>query len=277
MLVDKPAGPTSHDVVALLRRRLATPRAGHTGTLDPFATGLLPVLLGRATRLAPFLGELEKTYVGEIVLGVRTTTDDGTGQVITADEGWRALSDATLRTAMGEFVGVIRQRPPAFSAKKVAGRRAYRLARRGVALELEARTVHVYDWELLGRDGNVVYFRATVGRGTYLRALARDLGERLGCGAHLRALRRTHVGPFSVSEASPPDRVSPAHIGPPLMAVPHLPRVALDAALRARAAHGQPIHYPDGPALAALTADGELIAVARREGMHLKPRVVLVG
>lgn len=280
MLVDKPAGPTSHDVVDVVRQAYGTSRAGHAGTLDPFASGLLIVLVGRATRLARYLVELPKRYTGAIALGAETDTEDPTGEVTHTDEGWRVLSDAAVRDAMAALTGRSLQRPPTHSARKRDGVRAYRRARRGEPVELEAREIEVRRFEMTAREGDRVEFAADVSSGTYLRALARDLGHALGCGAHLTALRRTHVGPFAVADAVEVDtlrRQAPA-LRAPREAVGHLATLQLDAERRGMVVHGRPVPAADavGDPIA-LVAGGELVAIAERQGQLLKPRVVLEG
>ena len=201
LLVDKPGGWTSHDVVAKVRGLTAQPRAGHTGTLDPAATGLLVVCLGAATRLVEYMTGHDKRYEGEIRLGQRTTTDDAEGQSIGGGPV-PALTGDELRDLERRFTGEIEQMPPAFSAIKSDGERAYRAARRGEAPVLQTRAVRIHQLHLApaGRDALSVTLQC--GAGTYVRALARDIGEHLGCGAHLAALRRTASGPFLVSEAA---------------------------------------------------------------------------
>lgn len=280
--MDKPAGPTSHDVVDAVRRAYGTRRVGHAGTLDPFATGLLAVLLGRATRLARFLAGVDKTYEGVIVLGVRTDTDDGTGAVEGESVSLNDVTDDAIAQAAADLTGRSWQRPPAYSAKKVEGERSYRRARRGERVELGPREIHVYQFATEPRSDALVRFRARVSAGTYVRALARDLGERLGCGAHLGALRRTAAGPFSVADAVPlaaleGEAVTPR---PPRDAVQHLPTIEIDEATRSAVVHGRPVPAgatpaPDGPV--ALTFAGALVAVAESQGELLKPRVVLVS
>ncbi len=200
VLVDKPAGWTSHDVVARARGLFGQPRIGHTGTLDPFATGLLVLCLGRATRLAEYLSAHEKEYTGEAALGVETDTADAEGAV-TRRSPVPELGPADLARVAASFTGRVAQVPPAFSAVKVGGQRAYALARRGEAVELAPREVEVLELvlELAGRDR--LRLRVRCGAGTYVRALARDIGRALGCGAHLSALRRTRAGAFRVEDA----------------------------------------------------------------------------
>ncbi len=253
-------------------------RVGHAGTLDPFASGLLLVLLGRATRLSQYLVGLPKIYEGRIRLGAVTDTDDRTGTVVRACEDWRSLSDDHVRDAMAALLGAQLQRPPAFSAKKTAGQRAHRLARRGAPVELAPAPVEVRRFELCARDGAGVGFVAEVSSGTYLRALARDLGDGLACGAHLEELRRTHIGPFTVDDAVAFEDVTgdPGPVRPPLDAVAHLRRRELSASECALVRHGRALDTAGGPDTpVALVADGVLLAVAHRDGDRLKPRVVL--
>lgn len=267
-------------MVATVRRVAGVRRVGHAGTLDPFATGLLLVLVGRATRLARFLAELPKSYTGVIALGATTDTHDRTGNVLAMSETWRALSTVTLQEASRSLTGRYQQRPPAFSAKHVSGERAYRLARRGAPPELEPTSVDVFSFTLgESRNGHVT-FRASVSSGTYVRALVRDLGERLGCGAHLHALRRTAIGPFRVEDAEPLGELGagPIALRAPLDAVSHLPRVRVDAEARDRVAHGRPFQgSAPRPGPVAVVDDGGLIAIAEPDDGLLKPRVVLVG
>jgi tRNA pseudouridine55 synthase len=279
LLVDKPSGPTSHDVIDRVRRVLGLRRVGHAGTLDPFASGVLLVLLGRATRLAQFLVGLSKRYEGSIRLGVATETDDRTGTITVTQDGAERIPNSLLQQAMASFIGAQHQHPPAYSAKKVGGRRAYRLARSGRTVELPAVEIEVFQFTLIAREGATVRFEALVSSGTYVRALARDLGERLGCGAHLAELRRTAVGSFDIDAAVPLATLGKpgATVLPPLAAVTHLERRALTDDERDAAAHGRPISAGTAPsAPIALVHSDQLVAVAERSGDVLRPRVVLV-
>ncbi len=195
LCVDKPAGCTSHDVVARLRRILGQPRAGHTGTLDPDATGVLLVTLGKATRLFPWLSKQDKTYRGVIRLGFSTDTYDASGRP-TSEPSPVLPGEDEVRRAMASFVGEIRQTPPAYSAKKVGGRASHRLARAGRDVALEPAAVRVDAFDLLAYRPPDVEFEVRCASGTYVRSLAHDLGRALGCGAHLLSLARTAVGPF---------------------------------------------------------------------------------
>jgi tRNA pseudouridine55 synthase len=276
--VDKPAGLTSHDAVHRIRRVLGTRSVGHTGTLDPFATGLLVVLVGRATRLARFVEGQPKTYLATARLGVRTDTDDLTGAVVGGPTPTSGVSEAVVRTALAEFEGAQRQRPPSFSAKHVEGVRSYRLARQGRAAELPEVKVTVHGVEPIRFSGDEVTFRATVSAGTYLRAIARDLGERLGIGAHLVALRREAIGSITVDQAVPLADVSAGDLRPARAILGHLPAVDLDAAARWDVLHGRPVAAAGrggSGAEVALLWDGELVAVAREAEGLLKPAVVL--
>ncbi|MFN2431666.1 MAG: tRNA pseudouridine(55) synthase TruB [Gemmatimonadota bacterium] len=231
LLADKPAGPTSHDVVAAVRRALGGARVGHAGTLDPFATGLLLLLLGRATRLAEYASGLEKTYLATLRLNASSTTDDPDGR-ITEGPPADPPDEETLRTALAGFVGETLQAPPRFSALRVAGERAYRMARRDVDFALEPRPVRVHDVELLAYEFPCASFRARTGPGVYVRSLARDVGRALGTAAYLTALRREAIGTFRVEAAIDVrrlegDRIAAA-LRPAEEAVAHLTSVALD-------------------------------------------------
>jgi tRNA pseudouridine55 synthase len=201
LLLDKPAGLTSFQVVRRARRALGVRKIGHLGTLDPFATGLLPLCVQEATKLVPFLLPEPKTYRAHIKLGEETDTQDLTGEVV-ARSGHRPTAEE-VRQAAARFVGEIEQVPPLYSALHHQGERLYRLARRGETVELQPRKVRVYCLEVEAVAGDAVTLTVTCSHGTYVRTLAADLGQHLGCGAHLAALRRLAVGPFRVEEAIP--------------------------------------------------------------------------
>lgn len=295
--MDKPAGPTSHDVVARVRRLYRIKAVGHTGTLDPFATGLLVLLLGRATRLARFVEQQPKVYLATARLGMATTTDDLTGEGLghaatrppdnepdppalapAAEAAVARPSRAEIEQALAGFLGPQRQRPPAFSAKRTGGERSYQRARRGETVVLPEVDIVVHSVELVEYAFPVVRFRVTVSAGTYVRALARDLGERLGLGAHLTALRREAIGELSVLQSTPLaalDAGTP--VLPPLAVLRHLPRVAVTDEQARALGHGR-VANTSGPtgALAVAVAPGErLVAVGtcRDDGFH--PNVVL--
>ena len=274
-------GLTSHDAVQRVRRALRTRQAGHTGTLDPFATGLLIVLVGRATRLARFVEPERKTYLATARLGVRTDTDDLTGAVL-EETPLEGLSEEQVRAALAQFVGEGRQRAPVYSAKHVGGERSHRLARRGAAVEPPETSITVHRIETVAWEPPSLTFRATVSAGTYLRAVARDLGARLGVGAHLTALRREAIGDLRVEDAVPLDEVGPEALLAPVYVLRHLPAVELDAAARDAVVHGRPVaavtdgvvvEQGDGPVV--LLSGAELVAVARPVEGWLRPTVVL--
>jgi len=269
---------TSHDVVQQVRRALGTRAAGHTGTLDPFATGLLVVLVGKGTRVARFVEQQAKTYLATARLGVETETDDLTGRPLETWPG-EAPEPEAIREALGGLVGTIMQVPPAFSAKRVAGERSHRIARRGGAVRHRPVEVTVEALEVLAIEGPDVTFRATVSPGTYVRALARDLGRILGVGGHLRSLRREAIGPLSVEDAVPLEAVAPGIEPLPLARVlEHLPAAALDEEALMDISHGRPIAAPagcQGPTV--LCRGDDVVAVARAEDGWLRPQVVLVA
>jgi tRNA pseudouridine55 synthase len=304
LLVDKPYGPTSHDIVAFARRALRTTRVGHTGTLDPLATGLLVLLIGHATRLSQFLVTDEKEYIADIRLGIATPTYDAQG--IEAGVASReARQDVNVTTpqvenALRSFLGTFPQLPPPFSAKKVDGVRAYRMARKNEPVKLKAVQVTVRELEIVpappvaprGSDSSLLRVRIVCSSGFYVRSLAQDVGQLLGCGAHLEALRRTRAGQFRLEDALTLDVVEAAGRGleerliglNTLLA--GLPAVSLtDEGLR-RAANGNtlsPAHLqsavPPGPAggrMRVLDPSGELLSVAesRPDGL-LHPLLVL--
>ncbi|HWG53194.1 MAG TPA: tRNA pseudouridine(55) synthase TruB [Gemmatimonadaceae bacterium] len=274
LLVDKPAGRSSHDVVNVVRRVLGVRRAGHAGTLDPFATGLLILLIGRATRLASCLEDEPKTYEATVRLDAETDTDDLTGQVVrTAPVPPRA----ELERAMLALSGDILQVPPAYSAKQRDGQRAYVAARRGTALALPPVAVRVEAWTVRAWRANELDVRITCAGGTYIRALARDLGRLADGAAHLAALRRVQCGGFSVDAASPLDALGAAPaLLPPRAAVPSLPAQVVTADEAARVAHGQRIPARVAGPRAALVDDaGALVALADRADEHWHPRLVM--
>ncbi|HET7230000.1 MAG TPA: tRNA pseudouridine(55) synthase TruB [Longimicrobium sp.] len=284
--VDKPEGPTSHDVVARVRRALGTRAVGHTGTLDPFASGLLLVCVGPATRLAEYLTGLPKVYVATMRLGAATDTDDLTGEVIGGSDAWRSVTREQVEAALQAQVGTIQQLPPIYSAKKVDGERMYAAARRGEAVERKPATVNIYSIRLLGMDLPDVEFEVECGAGTYIRAIARDAGDLLGVGGHLRTLRRTRVGPHAVERAVPLDLLDQAErvreaMLTPLEAVAHLPRAIVDepgiAALRHGRALSASAEIPAGRPVALATEEGTLLAIGERSGDLIQPRKVFVA
>lgn len=277
LLVDKPAGITSHDVVAVARRALRVKKVGHAGTLDPFATGLLLLLVGRATRLAPFVDDEPKVYEATISFGAETDTDDRTGTVTCSAP---VPNESAVREAIAALTGALEQMPPAYSAKQVEGTRAYAAARRGSPLALAPARVTVHAWrDLAWRDGEL---RATIecSGGTYIRALARDVGRGARSAAHLAALRRVRAGAFRVDAATAYSSLQhgSATLRPALDAVAALPATALDDESVRKVLHGMAVTaaLPSATERAALTdARGDLIAIAERSGDRWQPRVVL--
>ena len=290
LLIDKPKGPTSHDVVARIRKTSGERSVGHTGTLDPMATGLLPLVMGKATRLATFLSGHVKTYDAGIRLGFATDTDDAEGDAI-GEPVTSLPDDDAIDRALAAFRGTFEQRPPAHSAKKVEGKRAYDLARQQKAVELAPVTVTVQTLERTSRDGEVVHLTVTASAGFYVRALARDLGRAVGCGAHLASLRRTRIGPFVVAAGVPLEEaerlgreVSRRALSP-AAALPDLPALVLTEAGLSRCRHGNflgPEHLDrrvvppsSGGPVRLLDGSGGLVAIAHSRGGALHPAVVL--
>ncbi|AWE42632.1 tRNA pseudouridine(55) synthase TruB [Actinobaculum sp. 313] len=302
IVIDKPAGVTSHDVVAALRRLVGTRKVGHAGTLDPMATGVLCLGIGRATKLLRYVTGADKEYTATIRLGIETTSDDADGQ-ITARRGAAELLQEPdkmcqrIAQVIGEFRGDIAQVPSAVSAIKVSGRRSYDLVRAGEGVELQARTVHVELFRILseprrctaaGVDVVDVDVDVVCGAGTYVRALARDVGNRLGCGAHLTALRRVRLGVWRSDDAYEIPTLARLVAGGgdvPLVSVDQVcrdlfPLVDIDAAEAAALRHGQFIsgqwreNVPMG-APAAAFCQGHVVALVSRRGDMLKPDLLL--
>jgi len=271
LLVDKPGGMTSHDVVDVVRRSLGTRKVGHAGTLDPMATGLLVLGVGRATRLLRYLGELPKTYVATARLGEETDTLDADGEIVrTAPVD---VSLAEVERACASLVGESMQTPPAYSAVKVGGRKLYEAARRGEMLEAPARPIRVDAFDVTAFDGRDLAARVTCSGGTYVRVLVADVGRTLGCGAHLVGLRRTAIGSFRVEEAHPPGEGA---LEPVERAVQHLPSIRLEPEEARAASHGRPL----GPAgipgpYAVLGPEDALVGIYRDERAMGRPEVIL--
>lgn len=271
LLVDKPSGMTSHDAVDIVRRWLGTRKVGHAGTLDPMATGLLVLGVGRATRLLRYLGELPKTYAATGRLGEETDTLDADGEIVrTAPVD---VSLAELKRACASFVGESVQTPPAYSAVKVGGRKLYEAARKGEVLEAPARPIRVDAFDVTAFEGRDLEARITCSGGTYVRVLIADVGRSLGCGAHLVGLRRTAIGSLRVEEARPPGTGT---LLPVERAVQHLPSIRLEPEEARAASHGRPL----GPAgilgpYAVLDPEDALVGIYRDEGPMARPEVIL--
>jgi len=274
IVVDKPEGWTSHDVVGKMRRIAKTQKVGHLGTLDPIATGVLPVVIGRATRLAQFYTRSDKIYEGAVRFGWSTNTYDRAGEP-TGEKTEVQPRSEEIERQLEKFRGEIRQTPPPVSAKKVEGKRAYELARKSLPVELEPVKVHIYELELLGVDGSDARLRAHVSGGTYLRSIAHDLGQSMGCGAHLQELRRLSSGEFSLDQArtiaqleslAAEGRLVDA-IVPAAGMLPGFPAVYVDDLTVTQIRHGR--NFPASPFrsqagskyVKAITREGELVAV----------------
>jgi tRNA pseudouridine55 synthase len=291
LVLAKPAGPTSHDVVALARRLTGTRRIGHGGTLDPFASGVLPLFLGFATRLVEYhLGD-EKQYRATVCLGATSTTDDLDGELTPVD-GPRVTRER-FEAALASFVGPQAQRPPAYSAIQVGGRRAYDIARAGESVELAARQIELkqlalLEWDDRDPDRPTAVIDITCSAGTYVRALARDLGSNLGAGAYLGSLSRTRSGPFRLDDAVTLDVLRGAGaagseaigglIRPADLGLETIPAVGLTAAEVADAAKGRFVRpaagfgpADDGSLLRLQGPDGALVGIGRRDGRHIAP------
>jgi tRNA pseudouridine55 synthase len=271
LVIDKPLGPTSFDVVRQVRALLKVKKAGHTGTLDPMATGVLPICLGEATKVAGFITEGDKAYEATVRLGVETDTQDAQGKVL-AEAPVPPLTATLLEAALAPFRGTFEQVPPMYSAVKVAGKRLYEHARAGEEVERASRQVTVYELTLRDFSSNTVRLSVRCSKGFFVRTLAYDVGRALGCGAHLEALRRTASGPFILAQALPladlpalaQDRAAVARKLLPLSeALSHLQELRVSAAEAARVIHGVPLEAPPLPGrIRVLGPDGGLLAVA---------------
>ena len=270
LLIDKPAGWTSSDVVAKLRGVLHEKRIGHSGTLDPMATGLLAVFVGRATRAVEFAERHEKQYLASLRLGLATDTQDITGKRIGGEP--RAVSDAELEQVLSAFRGDILQIPPMYSAIKVGGKKFYEIARRGGTVERKPRPVHIAELRYLGREGEDVLLDVTCSKGTYIRSLCHDIGERLGCGGCMSALRRTRAGDFRLEDAYTLSQVQEAadrgEAASLLLPVDSLfaayPALRVDAAAEKRIRSGAavPVSAEDG-CYRVYGPDGDFLALGR--------------
>lgn len=282
LVIDKPAGMTSADVVARVRRALGGIKVGHTGTLDPMATGVLPLCLGEATKLAGVLTADDKAYDGELELGAETDTLDAMGAIVRERRAEAAAVDvARLEAAMATLTGEQDQVPPMYSAIKVDGRRLHELARAGEEVERAPRRVRIDRFALLGAALPRARFAVECSKGTYVRSLVADLGERLGCGAHLTALRRTRSGAFTLADAAPLDAIDPevaaARLIDPARATLHLPAARLTIAAARAASQGKTLSWheispdPAPPGQARLLApDGQLLALVHVQGGRVR-------
>ena len=287
MVVDKPAGWTSHDVVARMRRLVGERSIGHLGTLDPMATGVLPLVLGRMTRLAQFYTASEKSYEGNIRLGVVTDTYDCDGDPVGSKQEVHVTLEE-IQCASRAFLGQISQTPPPFSAKKIKGIPAYKLARRKQEVELEAVEVEVKEFAVCGLEGDLVQFRCRVSSGTYVRSLAHELGRKLGTGAHLASLRRTAVAEFNmeqcrtmelIAEAASQGRIEELLIHPRRV-LPGIPCVTAGDEAVGKIRHGRTVNLPEmsrSPFVKVFAGQAELVCIAKRvAGTLFQPKVVLL-
>ncbi|GBD41107.1 tRNA pseudouridine synthase B [bacterium HR39] len=286
LVIDKPEGTTSTEVVNVVKRLTKAEKAGHGGTLDPIATGVLPVALGEATKTVQYVMEAPKRYRFTVRFGIATDTDDREGRVIAESD--RRPTDEEIRALLPRFVGEIGQLPPRYSAIKVAGERAYNLARRGEEVELKPRRVVIHSFELVGRpDPDHAVFEVVCGKGAYVRALARDLGEALGCYGHIKSLRRLAVGPFTIEDAISLEALEeivrnetlPQVLIPVARALAGIPALAVTEPQALRLRSGQTVRISpallppearEGDTLAVRRGD-EVVALARLEDSLLRP------
>ncbi len=277
LLIDKPLGITSHDVVNDVRRRFGTRRVGHAGTLDPLASGVLVVAVGPATRFLQYLPLEPKEYVAEIEFGASTETYDREGQVT---ERRSVPSDlrAALWEAVPSFMGLVQQLPPMFSAIKVGGKPLYRFARAGQEVRREPRTVHISTFDVLETGETSARVRIVCSGGTYVRSLAHDLGEKIGCGAYLSSLLRQAVGRFDLKATVPLDEIRPSMIIPLSEALPPMPLMPLDAAQTRHIREGRQVKIdcpPNNFLVGLLEPNGEVFSVARLFGNVIQPECVI--
>ena len=287
-VIDKPSGITSHDVVSRLRKITGEKSIGHLGTLDPMATGVLPLLLGKYTRLAQYFSSAEKAYTGIIRFGFATDTYDAEGELI----GARTQPQLTLdevRLAATVFHGEVQQMPPPYSAKKIAGTPAYKLARAGKPVDLKPVPIHILSFEITALDGDEASFRMRVSAGGYVRSVAHELGQALGCGAHLSSLRRTEAGVFTLDQARTLDELQPLtgdrealeHLSVhPRSLMPEMPSVTADAQTLGRMRNGAQANLPEfsaAPLVKVFAGQRDLFAIAQRVAGTLFQPVVVMG
>jgi tRNA pseudouridine55 synthase len=288
LVIDKPGEMTSHDVVSRLRKITGESSIGHLGTLDPMATGVLPLLLGKFTRLAQYFSSAEKSYSGTIRFGFATDTYDAEGE----PTGPRVMPSVVLdqvRAAAARFGGEIEQMPPPFSAKKIGGTPAYKLARAGKTLELKRVTIHIASFEIVGLHGDEAAFTMSVSAGGYVRSVAHELGQALGCGAHLSSLRRTRAGVFELADAHSLERISAlagdveglaACFVHPRNLLPEMPAVTGDTVTLGRLRNGAQANLPefsDASMVKVFAGQRELVGIAKRVAGTLFQPVVVMG
>jgi tRNA pseudouridine55 synthase len=286
LILDKPAGMTSHDVVAIVRRATGETSIGHLGTLDPMATGVLPLLLGKYTRLAQFFGQAEKLYTGTIRFGFATDSFDADGEPTTEPAPLtKSLED--LRALAKHFDGEMDQMPPVFSAKKINGVPAHKLARAGKDVPVKPARITIHHFELTGLEGEVATFAMHVSAGGYVRSVAQELGQMAGCGAHLSSLRRTQAGPFLLEQAIPLEALKAmtqqeveARLPHPRTLLPEMPSVTVDEQTAGRIRNGMQVNVPEfsqAPLVKIFTAPRELLAIGKRIAGTLAQPIVVMG
>src|SRR5215469_9757367 len=286
LIIDKPSGMTSHDVVARLRRATGERSIGHLGTLDPMATGVLPLLLGKYTRLAQFFGDSDKWYEGRIRFGFATDTFDAEGSATSSPKPLTSSLEELQRLA-ARFRGTIDQVPPVFSAKKIQGVPAHKLARAGAEVPVKSARITIHDFRLLSREGDESAFTMHVSAGGYVRSVAHELGQLAGCGAHLASLRRTQAGPFTLSHSLTVDELktlTPAEIERrlphPRAMLPDLPAVIVDELTAGRIRNGMQVNVQElsaAPLIKVFSGPRELLCIARRIAGTLVQPVVVLG
>jgi tRNA pseudouridine55 synthase len=286
LVLDKPAGMTSHDVVAIVRRATGEKSIGHLGTLDPMATGVLPLLLGKYTRLAQFFNQADKQYTGHIRFGFATDTFDAEGSPSTTPKPLTHSLDQ-LRTLSQKFHGEIDQLPPIFSAKKINGTPAHKLARAGAEVPVKPARITIHDFQLTSLDRGTATFTMSVSAGGYVRSVAHELGQLAGCGAHLSSLRRTNAGSFTLDRALTIDQLKTATpdelerlLPHPRTLLPEIPSVTVDDQLAGRLRNGMQVNLPDfsqAPLIKIFTAPTELLAIGRRVAGTLMQPIVVLG
>jgi tRNA pseudouridine55 synthase len=286
LVLDKPQGMTSHDVVAIVRRATGEKSIGHLGTLDPMATGVLPLLLGRYTRLAQFFNQADKHYTGHIRFGFATDTFDAEGTPSTPPKPLTQSLDQ-LRTLSQKFRGDIDQLPPIFSAKKINGTPAHKLARAGAEVPVKPARITIHDFQLTSLDRGTATFTMSVSAGGYVRSVAHELGQLAGCGAHLSSLRRTNAGSFTLDRALTIDQLKTATpdelerlLPHPRTLLPEIPSVTVDDQLAGRLRNGMQVNLPDfsqAPLIKIFTAPTELLAIGRRVAGTLMQPIVVLG
>jgi tRNA pseudouridine 55 synthase len=286
LVIDKPGGMTSHDVVAIVRRVTGERSIGHLGTLDPMATGVLPLLTGKYTRLAQFFGESEKWYEGRIRFGFATDSFDADGTTTSSPVPLTCSLD-DLRRLSSRFLGTINQVPPAFSAKKIQGVPAYKLARAGAEVPVKAARITIHDFRLLALEGHEASFAMHVSAGGYVRSVAHELGQLAGCGAHLSALRRTRAGTFTLDQAISIDDLKKlaapeieARLPHPRSLLPEMPSVTVDDQTAGKIRNGMQVNLPDfstASLVKIFTTPVDMLAIGRRIAGTLMQPIVVMG